>query len=82
VTRLNLAVALAKAGRTGEAAARIDEALGLSPDSLELRTKAVQALWVMGLRERSLRELEWVRGVNGNLANELVKWMEIQKNVR
>ena len=81
VTRLNLAVALARAGRTGEAAARLDEAIQLSPDSLEMRTKAVQAFWTMGLRERALRELEWVRGVNGHLADELAKWMDSQKKV-
>jgi predicted Zn-dependent protease len=82
VTRLNLAVALARAGRTSEAAARVDEALMLSPDSLELRTKAVQAFWVMGMRQRALRELQWVRSVNGHLADELAKWMETQKKVR
>jgi Flp pilus assembly protein TadD len=79
VTRLNLAVALARAGRTSEAAARVDEALHLAPGSLEMRTKAVQAFWTMGLRDRALRELEWVRGVNGHLADELAKWMAAKK---
>jgi tetratricopeptide (TPR) repeat protein len=82
LTRLNLAVALARTGRTKEAAARLEEAVGLAPDSLLLRTKVVQTCWLVGLRDRALGHNEFIRGVDGRLAEELVKWMETQKNVR
>jgi tetratricopeptide (TPR) repeat protein len=82
VTRLNLAVALAATGRTDEAAARLEEAVRLAPESLLLRTRAVQTWWMMGLRDRALRENEWVRSVDGKLADEITRWMELQKNVR
>jgi Flp pilus assembly protein TadD len=81
LTRLNLAVALARTGRTKEAAARLEEAVRLAPDSLLLRTKVVQAYWLMGLRDRALGHNEFIRGVAGRLAEDLVKWMEAEKNV-
>jgi tetratricopeptide (TPR) repeat protein len=81
VTRLNLAVALAATGRTDEAAARLEEAVTLSPESLLLRTRAVQTWWMMGLRDRAREENNWIRGVDGKLADEIAKWMETQKDV-
>jgi tetratricopeptide (TPR) repeat protein len=79
VIRLNLAVALAATGHTGEAAAHLEEAVRLAPDSLLLRTKVLQSWWMMGLRDRALRENEWIRSVDGKLADELAKWMETRK---
>ncbi len=76
VTRLNMAVALAATGRTDEAAAHLEEAVRLAPGSLLLRTKAVQTWWMMGLRDRALRENDRIRGIDGTLADELTKWME------
>jgi Flp pilus assembly protein TadD len=81
VTRLNLAVALAATGHTDEAAAHLEEAVRLAPDSLLLRTKVLQSWWMMGLRDRALRENEWIRSVDGKLADELTKWMETRKEV-
>ena len=82
LTRLNLAVALARTGRTGEAAARLEEAVILAPDSLLFRTKVVQTYWLMGLRDRAQGHIDSIRGVDGKLADEITRWMEIQKNVR
>jgi tetratricopeptide (TPR) repeat protein len=81
VTRLNLAVALAATGRNGEAAAHLEEAVRLAPDSLLLRTRAVQAWWLMSLRDRALSENDRIRGIDGRLADELAKWMETQKDI-
>jgi Flp pilus assembly protein TadD len=81
VTRLNMAVALAATGRTDEAAAHLEEAVRLAPGSLLLRTKAVQTWWMMGLRDRALRENDRIRGIDGTLADELTKWMETQTHV-
>ena len=81
LTRLNLAVALARTCRTGEAAARLEEAVALAPDSLLLRTKVVQTYWLMGLQDRALGHIDSIRGVDGKLADEITRWMEIQKNV-
>jgi len=78
---LNLTVSLAATGHTGEAAAHLEEAVKLAPDSLFLRTMVLQSWWMMGLRDRALRENEWIRSVDGNLADELAKWMETQKDV-
>ncbi len=79
LTRLNLAVALARTGRTKEAAARLEEAVRLAPDSLLLRTKVVQTYWLMGLRDRSLGHNDFIRGMDGNLAGEITRWMETKK---
>jgi Flp pilus assembly protein TadD len=81
LTRLNLAVALARTGRTKEAAARLEEAVRLAPDSLLLRTKVVQTYWLMGLRDRSLGHNDFIRGMDGNLAGEITRWMETRKAV-
>ena len=81
LTRLNLAVALARTGRTGEAAARLEEAVILAPDSLLFRTKVVQAYWLMGQRDRALGHNDFIRGVDGKLADELAKWMETRKEI-
>jgi Flp pilus assembly protein TadD len=82
VTRLNLAVALAATGRNDEAAAHLEEAVRLAPDSLLLRTRAVQAWWMMSLRDRALRENDRIRRIDSKLADEITRWMELQKNVR
>jgi tetratricopeptide (TPR) repeat protein len=82
VTRLNLAVALAATGRNDEAAAHLEEAVRLAPESLFLRTRAVQAWWMMSLRDRALRENDRIRRVDSKLADEITRWMELQKNVR
>ena len=82
VMRLNMAVALAATARIDEAAAHLEEAVNLAPGSLVLRTKAVQTWWVMGRRDRALRENEWIRSIDGKLADELTRWMETQKDVR
>ncbi|MGE5798723.1 MAG: tetratricopeptide repeat protein, partial [Syntrophaceae bacterium] len=82
LTRLNLAAALAGTGRTKEAAARLEEAVRLAPDSFLLRTKVVQTYWLMGLRDRALGHNEFIRGMDGRLADEIVKWMEKQTDVR
>jgi len=81
LTRLNLAVALARTCRTGEAAARLEEAVALAPDSLLLRTKVVQTCWLMGLRDRALGHIDSIRGVDGKLADEIMRWMEARKEV-
>jgi len=82
VLRLNMAVALAATGRTDDAAAHLEEAVKLAPGSLLLRTKAVQTWWRMGLQDRALHENEWIRNVDGKLADEISRWMEEQKEVR
>jgi hypothetical protein len=82
VTRLNLAVALAATGRNGEAAAHLEEAVRLAPDSLLLRTRAVQAWWMMSLRDRAHEENDRIRLIDGKLADEIAKWMEKQTHVR
>jgi hypothetical protein len=74
-------VALAATGRNDEAAAHLEEAVRLAPESLLLRTRAVQAWWMMSLRDRALRENDRIRRIDSKLADEIAKWMETARKV-
>ena len=75
--RYNLGLALAGLGRFKKAITQLSEAVAISPHDSEAHKNLSQAYWLVGDKGSALREYEIVKGLDVELAKQLLVWMRV-----